>query len=54
MPGETGLDRFIDFGKPAFRGRDAALLERDAGLKKRFVTLLVDADDADAAGYKPS
>ena len=27
-PGETGLDRFIDFAKPDFVGRDAALAER--------------------------
>ncbi len=51
-PGETGLDRFVDFGKPAFRGRDAVLAERAAGPARRFVILEVDAGDADVIGYE--
>ena len=51
-PGETGLDRFVDIDKPMFRGRDAVLRERERGPKRRFVTLLVDADDADVVGYE--
>lgn len=51
-PGETGLDRFVDFDKPAFRGREAALAERADGPKRRFVVLEVDAGDADAIGYE--
>jgi dimethylglycine dehydrogenase len=50
---QSGLDRFIDFGKPDFAGREAALRERDAGPTRRLVTLEVDALDADAAGYEP-
>ncbi|MBE7247211.1 MAG: GcvT family protein [Actinomycetospora chiangmaiensis] len=50
--GQTGLDRFIDWSKPDFIGRDAALAEREAGPARRFVTLLVEADDADAIGYE--
>src|SRR5580704_7185166 len=30
-PGETALDRFVDFDKPGFVGRAAALAERDSG-----------------------
>ena len=51
-PAETGLDRFVDFDKPGFIGRDAALAERARGPKRRFVTLVVEADDADVVGYE--
>jgi len=51
-PAETGLDRFIDFAKPAFTGRAAALAERAAGPKRRFVVMEVDAGDADVIGYE--
>ncbi|MGH8132013.1 MAG: GcvT family protein, partial [Steroidobacteraceae bacterium] len=51
-PGESGLDRFIDFEKPDFTGRAAALAERAAGPKRRFVILEVEALDADAIGYE--
>ena len=51
-PGETGLDRFVDFSKPSFVGRDAAVAERAAGPKRRFVALEVMADDADVVGYE--
>jgi dimethylglycine dehydrogenase len=53
-PGETGMDRWIDWQKPDFIGRDAAMKERDAGGSGRvLVTLEVDADDADASGFEP-
>ena len=51
-PGETGLDRFVDFGKPAFIGRDAALAERNNGPQRRFVVMEVEAQDADVVGYE--
>ena len=51
-PGETGLERFVDFGKPEFVGRAAALAERASGPKKRFVTMTVDVLDADVTGYE--
>ncbi len=51
-PGETGLDRFVDFDKSTFRGREAAMAERERGPKRRFVTLVVDAGDADVVGYE--
>jgi len=53
-PGETGMDRFIAWGKPAdFIGRAAAEAERTAGSARQLVTFEVDADDADAHGYEP-
>ena len=52
-PGETGLDRFIDWDKPDFIGREAALAERAAGPKRRLVTLDLGDSDADAVGDEP-
>lgn len=52
-PGQTGLDRFIAFDKGCFIGRDAALMEREAGVSQRIVTLEIDAIDADASGSEP-
>ncbi len=49
---ETGLDRFIDFDKPEFAGRAAALAERAAGPKRRFVVMEVEARDAEVIGYE--
>jgi dimethylglycine dehydrogenase len=51
-PGETGLDRFVDFSKQDFIGRDAALAERDNGPQRRFVVMEVDTQDADVVGYE--
>jgi dimethylglycine dehydrogenase len=49
---ETGLDRFIDFGKAEFAGRAATLAERAAGPARRFVVMQVAAGDADVIGYE--
>ena len=51
-PGETGLDRFIDFDKPDFVGGSAATAERSAGPKRRFVIMEIEAGDADVIGYE--
>jgi dimethylglycine dehydrogenase len=51
-PGETGLDRYLDFAKADFVGRAAALAERTAGPARRFVVLEVAARDADVVGYE--
>ena len=51
---QTGMDRWIDWEKGDFVGRDAALAERDGnGPPQVLVTLEVDADGADASGYEP-
>jgi dimethylglycine dehydrogenase len=51
---ETGLDRFINFGKKTdFIGRAAAEAERTSGPARRLVHFEVDADDADVQGYEP-
>jgi dimethylglycine dehydrogenase len=51
-PGETGLDRYVDFDKPDFTGRAAALAERAAGPKRRFVILELLEADTEAIGYE--
>ncbi|RZV99347.1 MAG: aminomethyl transferase family protein, partial [Rhodobacteraceae bacterium] len=51
---ETGLDRFIDWHKPAeFIGRAAAEAERAAGPARRLCAFEVDAADADVVAYEP-
>lgn len=46
---EGGLERFVKFDKPQdFTGKAALLSEKQAGRKKAFVTLVVDAGGADA------
>jgi dimethylglycine dehydrogenase len=50
--GETGLDAFIDFNKPDFIGKQAAVAEKETGPKRRFVTFVVDAPHADVIGYE--
>jgi dimethylglycine dehydrogenase len=52
-PRQAGLDRFIDFGKRDFVGRDAGLRQREEQPAHRLVTLVVDAADADASGDEP-
>jgi dimethylglycine dehydrogenase len=51
-PGETGLERFVDFDKSDFTGRAAALAERAAGPKRRFVILEVADADTEVVGYE--
>jgi dimethylglycine dehydrogenase len=43
---EGGLDRFVNFDKPDFVGKAALLAEKQRGVKKRFVTLTLDAPGA--------
>jgi dimethylglycine dehydrogenase len=52
-PFQAGLDRFIDFAKSGFVGREAALRQRDEPPSHRLVTLVVEAADADAYGDEP-
>ena len=53
-PGETGMDRWIDWQKEDFVGRGAALAERDGdGPARRLVTLALADGDCDCSGYEP-
>jgi dimethylglycine dehydrogenase len=44
---QGGLERFVDWGKPAFRGKAALEAEKQRGVTKRFVTLTVEAGECD-------
>jgi dimethylglycine dehydrogenase len=44
---QGGLDRFVDWTKPAFRGKQALEAERQRGVAKRFCTLVIEAGDQD-------
>ena len=53
-PAMTGMDRWIDWTKADFIGRDSALeVRKKDGAPQRLVTLEIDADNADASGYEP-
>jgi dimethylglycine dehydrogenase len=53
-PAETGLDRFIAFGKEtAFIGKAPALAERDTPPARVLVSFSVETTDADVRGYEP-
>jgi dimethylglycine dehydrogenase len=45
---QGGLGRFVKWDKENFRGKDALEREKQQGVSKQFVTLLVDAGDCDA------
>jgi dimethylglycine dehydrogenase len=52
-PAMCGFDRWVDYGKADFVGREAALADREAELEHRLVALEIDSEDADAWGYEP-
>lgn len=52
-PRMCGLDRYVDYNKADFIGRDAALRDRDGPLARQLVSFIVDVDDADASGFEP-
>ena len=43
-PLEASLDRFVALDKPEFIGRDALLRQRDAGIARRLVPLVVETE----------
>lgn len=45
---QGGLDRFVDWAKPDFKGKAALEREKQQGVDKRFVLLTVEAGDCDA------
>lgn len=44
---QGGLERFIDWAKPAFRGKAALAAQKQAGVTKRFCTLVIEAGEQD-------
>ena len=52
-PAMCGMDRFIDYGKTDFGGREAALVDREAEHEHKLVALEIESNNADAWGYEP-
>jgi dimethylglycine dehydrogenase len=53
-PAETGLDRFIRWNKEAdWIGKAAAKAEKASGPKRKLVSFIVDAKDADVVAWEP-
>ena len=52
-PLEAGLDRFVDFEKGDFIGRDALLRQREQGVERALACLVIDETDADPHGFEP-
>jgi len=52
-PFEAGLERFVKLEKNAFIGREAAAEEHAEGPKRRRVSFVVEAADADVMGDEP-
>ena len=52
-PSMNDMARFVDFEKPSFVGREAALADRDAEPSHRLAMLELDATTADASGFEP-
>jgi dimethylglycine dehydrogenase len=44
---QGGLERFVDWAKPDFRGKAALAAEKQRGVTKRFCTLIIEAGDQD-------
>lgn len=44
---QGGLERFVDWAKPDFRGKAALAAEKQRGVTKRFCTLVIDAGEND-------
>jgi dimethylglycine dehydrogenase len=44
---QGGLERFVDWAKPEFRGKAALEAEKQRGVTKRFATLVIEAGEQD-------
>ena len=45
---ESGLERFVKLDKPSFEGRDKLVTLQDQPPRKKYVTMVIDCDDAPA------
>ena len=52
-PAMCGMNRFIDYEKVDFVGREAALVDRETQHEHILVALEIESSDADAWGYEP-
>ncbi|MDA3916022.1 MAG: FAD-dependent oxidoreductase [Deltaproteobacteria bacterium] len=52
-PLEAGLERFVNFNKGNFLGRQALIQQKKEGLAETLVLMTVETDDADTIGDEP-
>jgi dimethylglycine dehydrogenase len=52
-PLEAGLERFVNFNKGNFLGRQALIQQKESGLVDNLVLLTVETDNADTIGDEP-
>ncbi|RLB91535.1 MAG: dimethylglycine dehydrogenase [Deltaproteobacteria bacterium] len=52
-PLEAGLERFVNFNKGNFLGRQALIQQKETGLAENLVLMTVETDDADTIGDEP-
>jgi dimethylglycine dehydrogenase len=52
-PLQAGMERFVDFDKGDFIGREALLEERAAGSTHTLACMVVEVADADVHGFEP-
>lgn len=52
-PLQAGMERFVDFQKGDFIGRDALVEQKKQGVDRQLACLVIDAEDADARGFEP-
>ena len=50
---DADMQRFINFGKAGFVGREASLRQQEEGRSIQLIYFEVDADDSDARGAEP-
>ena len=52
-PAACALDAFVDYDKPVFTGRDAALRDRDTPPPSRLATFEIDTEQTEVSGFEP-
>ena len=52
-PKMAGMERFIDFEKHEFIGKDAALLQRERPVDQTLSLLEIESSEADVSGFEP-
>jgi len=52
-PLEAGLERFVNFNKGNFLGRQAVIQQKESGPSDNLVLMTVETEDADAFGDEP-
>ena len=52
-PAMSGLDRFVDYEKSEFIGREAVLKQRETESEQKLVLLEIFSEEADVTGFEP-